>query len=96
MASIRTILGYLFGMVPPKFNQHGFSVAHPRHLQEPTRPNDDCRSFFKTTHCEADLSAVKVVSYNLYWWNAFGLKENGALGVSCLVFLSYVFKQPRG
>lgn len=48
--------------------------------QEPTKPNDDCRSFFKTfSNCEAQqISAtVKVVSYNLYWWNAFGLKENG-------------------
>lgn len=48
--------------------------------QEPTKPNDDCRSFFKTTSCEAEQrgpATVKVVSYNLYWWNAFGLKENG-------------------
>jgi hypothetical protein len=65
---------------------------YPKHCQEPTKPNDDCRSFFKTTSCEAEQrgpATVKVVSYNLYWWNAFGLKENGATVkvVSCLIFM---------
>eukprot|EP00435_Cladocopium_sp_Y103_P011829 s1932_g3.t1 len=52
----------------------------PEILEMGRGPNDDCRSFFKTTSCaesEDRKATVKVVSYNLYWWNAFGLKENG-------------------
>lgn len=44
--------------------------------QESTNSNEDCRSYYKKPACDADEMAVKVVSYNLYWWNAFGLKQN--------------------
>ena len=43
--------------------------------QESTTSNEDCRSYYKKPACDADEMAVNVVSYNLYWWNAFGLKQ---------------------
>lgn len=46
--------------------------------EEPTTRNGDCQSFFKAT-CGGTANAgftLRVVSYNLYWWNAFGRPEN--------------------